>query len=492
MSLSVAYNTARSSLQASQSQMAVVSRNTSGASDPSYSRKIAALTTTGGFARITVLRASDQALLAKMLETTSDAATQKALLVGLQKLSQTIGDPELDQSPAARIGALSSALQQYANAPDNTALARGFVNAAYNLAESLNQATTAIQAIRLEADGGMAGSVTRINDLLQKFEKANNQVMSGSALGADVSDAMDTRDSLIAQLSEEIGVAVVPRAGNDIALYTDSGVPLFDRAARKIEFVPKTSYDASVTGGHVLIDGVQVTGTGATMPLNSGNLVGLARLRDDVAVTYQAQLDELARSVIAAFAERDQTGAGMLDKPGVFTYPVATVPSLPGLAGKIKVNEAVDPDKIRTDIIPNERGKYENIRDGGINGPGYTYNLDGNADAAFSERLYALAEAMVVQRPISPALGFGPTASLQSFASLTGSWLEASRQSASQSVDYQTTLLGHASEALSNATDVNMDDETALMLQLEKSYSASAKLLSVIDQMLKTLLSVVG
>ncbi len=34
MSLSVAYNTARSSLQASQSQMAVVSRNTSGASDP--------------------------------------------------------------------------------------------------------------------------------------------------------------------------------------------------------------------------------------------------------------------------------------------------------------------------------------------------------------------------------------------------------------------------------------------------------------------------
>ncbi len=135
MSLSVAYNTARSSLQASQSQMAVVSRNTSGAADPSYSRKIAALITTGGFARVTVLRASDQALLSKILETTSDAATQKALLNGLQKLSQTIGDPELDQSPAARIGALSSALQQYANAPNNSVLARAFVNAAANLAE---------------------------------------------------------------------------------------------------------------------------------------------------------------------------------------------------------------------------------------------------------------------------------------------------------------------------------------------------------------------
>jgi len=123
MSLSVAYNTARSSLQASQSQMAVVSRNTAGASDPSYSRKIGALTTTGGFARITVLRASDSALLSKMLETTSSAATQKALLEGLQKLSATIGDTELDQSPAALMGALNGALQQYANAPDNPDLA---------------------------------------------------------------------------------------------------------------------------------------------------------------------------------------------------------------------------------------------------------------------------------------------------------------------------------------------------------------------------------
>src|SRR5690349_4216127 len=118
MSLSVAYNTARSSLQASQSQMAVVSRNTAGATDANYSRKIGALVTSGGSARVTVLRASDAALLSKMLETTSDAATQKALLQGLQQLSETIGDTEQDQSPAARIGALGNALQQYANAPD--------------------------------------------------------------------------------------------------------------------------------------------------------------------------------------------------------------------------------------------------------------------------------------------------------------------------------------------------------------------------------------
>ncbi|MDG2570764.1 flagellar basal body rod C-terminal domain-containing protein, partial [Vibrio parahaemolyticus] len=173
--------------------------------------------------------------------------------------------------------------------------------------------------------------------------------------------------------------------------------------------------------------------------------------------------------------------------PGIFTFAgaagIPTMPASTGLAGLIRVSDAVDPAK---------GGTFEAIRDGGINGTDYVYNPNGNANAAFSGRLYALTSGMVAERPFDPAFGFGPTASLQGFASLTGSWHETTRQSASQNVDYQTTLLSHASEALSNATDVNMDDETALMQQLEKSYAASAKLLSDIDQMLKTLLSVVG
>lgn len=483
MSLSVAYNTARSSLQASQSQMAIVSRNTAGASDPAYSRKIGALVTTGGAARVTVLRASDRALLNKMLETTSDAATQKALLEGLQRLSQTIGDPELDESPAARIGALSNALKQYANAPDDTVLARGFVKAASDLATSLNQATASINAIRQETQVQIADSVSRINEILAKFKIANDEVMSGSALGRDVTDALDTRDSLIAQLSEEIGITVVPRADHDIAIYTDSGVALFDRLPRSVRYEP-AALEAGKPGGAILIDGIPVTGSSSPMPLNSGNLVGLVKLRDDAAVTYQKQLDELARGLIEAFAEYDKTGVGA-DRAGVFTYsggPSIPSPAPEGLAGLIKVNDQVDPSR-------GTGGKYENIRDGGINGADYTY---GDGTASFSTRLYELVDAMQADRPFEPGLGLGDRMSLQDFASSSAGWLEAQRQDASQRVAYQETLLAQASEALSNATDVNMDDETALMLQLEKSYSASAKLISVIDQMLKTLLNAVG
>lgn len=488
MSLSVAYNTARSSLLASQSQMATVSRNITGASDPSYSRKIAALVTQGGAARVVTLRASDAALLSKMLETTSDAATQKALLEGLEKLSQTVGDTELDASLAARIGALDNALKQYANAPENQQYARAFITAANELALGLNRATAAVQEVRLEADGKIADSVARINDILAKFEKANQEVVSGTALGADVTDALDVRDSLIAQLSEEIGVAVVPRAGNDIALYTDSGVPLFDKTPRTVKFEQTPVYAPGTIGKAVTIDGIQVTGAGALMPLNSGNLVGLMAVRDDAAVTYQRQLDELARGLIEAFAEEHQSDPSQPDLPGVFTYAGATgVPGMAdatGLAGKIRVTDEIDPAKSAT-------GRFENIRDGGINGAAYRYNSNPD-NTSFSGRLYGLLGEMAKDRAFAPDLGLGEETSLREFALGSASWIEAARQSADQSLDYRNTLLGHASEALSNATDVNVDDETALMLQLEKSYSASAKLISVIDQMLKTLLNAVG
>jgi flagellar hook-associated protein 1 FlgK len=484
MGLSLALNTARSSLQAASSQMAVVSRNTAGATEPSYSRKIATLVTSGGGARVSINRATDAALFYKMLETTSNAANQHAVLESLDKLKQTVGDTALNQSSAARIGALNAALQQYANKPDDFMLGQVVVARANELATTLNEATATVQKVRADADASIAGSVDRVRNLLNQFESANKAVVRGTASGIDISDSLDKRDSILAQLSEEIGISVATRENNDIAIYTDSGVTLFEKTPREIKFTPQQVYSADTIGGAVLIDGVQVTGNGP-MPIHSGRLQGLVAVRDEIAVTYQDQLDTIAKGLMEVFAESDQVPPkDRDDATGLFTYPdgpeLPTADKLIGLAGTINVNRAFDPAK---------GGRLDYLRDGGANGAEYTYNP--GSGAAFSDRLYRLEEAFTADQNFDPDLGLDTKASLQGFAASSASWLEASRQTASTNVDYQMTLLRHASDALSNATGVNMDDETALMLQIEKSYSASAKLLSVVDEMLRTLLNAV-
>jgi flagellar hook-associated protein 1 len=262
-----------------------------------------------------------------------------------------------------------------------------------------------------------------------------------------------------------------------MSIYTDGSVTLFQGgAARTVTFSPKTAYTPTTAGNAVYVDG---TGSSAAMPSTSGNLVGLTTLRDNVAVTYQAQLDNIAGGLISALAESDQVGTG-LNLPGLFTTPGATAlpTSIIGLAGQIQVNPSVD---------PNQGGNPLLLRDGGISGnPNYAYNTTG--DASYQGRLSQLLTNLSTATTFSAAGGIATSATLNGYATASVSWLEAQRSNAASKSSYQSTLLSTATTALSNAMGVNLDTEMSKMLDLENSYSATARLLSTIDGMFGTLL----
>jgi flagellar hook-associated protein 1 len=88
----------------------------------------------------------------------------------------------------------------------------------------------------------------------------------------------------------------------------------------------------------------------------------------------------------------------------------------------------------------------------------------------------------------SAAGDLSTSASLSSYASASVGWLEAQRSDVSSQSTYQSTLLNTATTG-SNATGVNINNEMSKMLDLENSYSATAKLISTIDSMFNTLVS---
>src|SRR5262249_20378384 len=152
--------------------------------------------------------------------------------------------------------------------------------------------------IRVDADNGIAASVSKINGLLDQFGKLNAVITKGTNAGDDVTSELDQRDAIVSQLSEEMGVTVVNRRNNDMALYTDSGDTLYDVSARPVSFQTSPALAAGVAGNAVVVDGVPVTGDKATMPLRSGKIAGLTQLRDEAAPAYQSQLDEIARGLV--------------------------------------------------------------------------------------------------------------------------------------------------------------------------------------------------
>ncbi len=484
MSLSVALNTATQSLAANAVQTAIVSRNNAGANDATYSRKTALLATQpgGGVYVASIGRAADSAVFHHMLGANSAAASQSVILSNLEKLSSmTVDDPQNDQSVSEKISALLSTLEQYSTSPDDTTLAQNVVTKALATVNALNSDTNTVQEMRGQADADMATSVSTINTLLQKFQEVNSTIVKGTIAGSDITDFLDTRDSILTSLSEQLGIRTANGPNNSMSIYTDSGVTLFDTVPRSVTFAATQNYTPTTTGNAVIIDGVPVTGANAVMPLQSGKLVGLSTVRDQLATTYQSQLDEVARGLISIFSE---SAAALPTLTGLFTYTGTTIPAsatiVPGLAGTIKVNAAVDPA---------QGGNSTLIRDGGINGALYVYNTTGAA--GFTGRISQLVNLMTAQSSFDPAAGASTSASIINFATSSTSWLESKRSNASADSDYQTTLLDRSNQALSNVKGVNTDAEMAKMLDLERSYSASAKLISVVDQMLQSLLAAV-
>ncbi|MGY3456703.1 flagellar hook-associated protein FlgK [Bradyrhizobium sp. LM3.4] len=127
MNLTAALESARSSLMTSGIQSSVISRNIAGATATGYSRKLTVLDNHpgAGVYVAAIQRAASSGLYTNVLTATSSSTKQSAIYDGLQKIAaSTVDDPELDQSPTAQLNALKKALQQYANAPDNTTLAQ--------------------------------------------------------------------------------------------------------------------------------------------------------------------------------------------------------------------------------------------------------------------------------------------------------------------------------------------------------------------------------
>jgi flagellar hook-associated protein 1 FlgK len=420
-----------------------------------------------------------------VLVSNAELAGQKEIVDALDTLSTTVTDPEQDASPAALIGKFNDALQQYSSGPQDPIRAKTVLDSATDLAKSLNEATETVQAVRRQADQDIQTSVATVNSALADIQALNRQIVNGTFLGDDVSDQLDARDKLVADISQEIGIRVINRSDNDIAIYTDSGVTLFDNTARQVSFDPTPVYDSTVAGSPVVVDGVSVTGPTATMPIGAGRLKGLTDVRDTLAVTYQTQLDEIARGLIETFAEADQSGGALLNATGMFSYSGSpAVPTtgtlISGLAGEISVNAAIDPSR---------GGELNLIRDGGINGSFYLYNSSGAG--GFSSRIRELADGLTANRAFDPAAESGSQDSVTDFASTSVGWLQEQRRTASSDLEFRQTVQERSSDSLNQLTGVNLDYEMTLLQDIERSYQATSRLISTIDSMYQSLLQAV-
>jgi flagellar hook-associated protein 1 FlgK len=489
MTLSVAYNIARTGLGANSALSSVTSRNVATSGDPNASAKRAGFVTDSfGGVRLSDVQATvDSALFERTVVSSAASSALATIGAALDILHGAVGDPEAGTSPASRIGALRGALQSAASSPQDTAAAMNVVEVARDLVGSLHDGAKLVETVRQDAQLELGDGVTKLNELLSQFGQVNTRITTGAVQKQDVSDDLDRRNGIVRDIAELVDVRPSDRGQGDMVLFLGNGATLFEKIPRQVVLDGPVVLGPGQAGQTLRVDGWPVTHNDGL----GGKLGGLLKVRDDIAVSFGRQLDEIARGLIASTAERDQSATPVApDLAGLFSYNGG--PLLPasgtlvdGLAASILVNETVDLA---------QGGQLSLLRDGGISAPGnasYTYNTTGGF--GFSDRLIQLIDGLSANQSFDPVAGLAvPDSNVLAYSSQSASWLEAMRSSTGNQLEDKQVVAEHALNSWQGRIGINLDSEMTDMITLQRSYQASSRLLTSVNSMFDALFRAMG
>lgn len=483
MSIGSALASATSGLAAASRRADIVANNVANAQTPGYARRVVNVSENvlaGSGAGVTidgVSRITDPTATANKRRAESAEAFQQAAATTYASFNTALGEPGDAFSLFTQYQQLETSLRSLSQTPESQPLQSQALDAARTLTATFNRLSSDTQNARQDADTQIAQQVDFVNDRLKQVEKLNNEISLATGGGRDATALEDQRKVLIDEISRIIPVREVPRNNNKIDLITDEGTFLLAAQAREIEFTPGAAItpEQSYAGGDLsglTVEGTDITpGGSGTFSVREGSLAGLFQIRDDIAPEFQQQIDALARDVIERFENIDPTLApgdpGLFTDAGAAFDPTAEV----GLAGRIAVNAAADPD---------QGGAAWRLRDG------LGATTQGPPGAA--EIVVGLLDALTALRPPPAGTGLGGQLSAAEAAANVTSAVGASRISAETRLAATASRAEALRDAELTATGVDTDQELQQLLLIEQAYAANARVVQVADEMIRRLM----
>ncbi len=483
MTISNTLASALSGLTAASRAAELVSSNIANASTPGYARRELMLAprvvgTAGqgvqvvGVKRVENLPVIADRRLAQAAQGDSDART-----AFYKQIEGAIGTPDLAYSLSGRISAFDTALTEATSHPESEARLQAVLSSAKNLVSTIGSIGKEVQSARLTADSEIANQVQTLNDSLQKVTELNVQIRRGAGLGQDVSSLQDLRQQTIDKVASIVPLRQVEQDDGSVKLYTSTGGILLDETPATFGFtrtqtiVPEMSQASGGLSG-LTINGRPMTTTGASSFIKGGSLAAQFAVRDDLGPDAQAQLDAVTRDLVERFQDSGLDATRAPGDPGLFTDAGAAFDPANevGLAQRLAVNTAVDPA---------QGGALWRLRDG----LGATVAGDPGNNSLISD----LRDALQADR--TPASGdfVGGPRSQSVLASDFLSEVSGSRLAAEGESTYTAARLD-TYQQLEAQDGVDSDQEMQNLLQIEQAYSANAKVIKTVQDMLQTLM----
>jgi flagellar hook-associated protein 1 FlgK len=401
-------------------------------------------------------------------------------MTGISNLEAIVNEPN-QHSINGDLDKFWNAWSQLAENPQNSGARAVVRERALTLIDTFSHVNTQLNDMTNDMNKTVETSVRSINDLAEQIRILNIEIHRLEVHGDNPNDLKDMRDSLVDELSFLVPVKVVesqdPKfTDRQVGIYqvyiTDETQPLV--AAHEVNSL-KVVPDA-VTG---LYDIQWDTAPPKDLVLKDGfgKIQSALDMRDIVIADFRKQMDELANAVALAVNSIHMEGQGLssLDPgPGIpfFTdggtgsFTMASLslnPSLMGTSGLANIATGL----IAPDVAV--------------------------SDNAIALRIANLAHgwsSMDSSNPLTSGISNDVTnsSSLMDFYRSQISALGVNAQQAQRMTKGQEVLLTNASNLREQVSGVSLDEEMTNLVRFQKSYSAAARLVTMIDSMLESIL----
>jgi flagellar hook-associated protein 1 FlgK len=445
-SLNASLATALSGLISEQGAMATTTNNVANANTPGYSRQVPVLVSSdptvvdpltfgSGVTLESIESIRDPILESQIQQETQTNGQLNSLVSALQQTQVNFTSSTGDIGTA--ITNFFDSVNQLSTNPSDLSLRQDVLTAAGNLATAFNTTSNNLTAQTANIDQNVVQSVGQINTLTQQIAQLNGQISNLQNVGESAGSFIDQRTQAIDQLSNLVDVSVIP-SDNTLTLTTGNGTPLvIGQTAFQLQTQPILS------GLH----DVYAQGTDITSSIVSGELGGQLQARDQQIPAIQTQLNTLAAGLANAV---NTVQAGGFDLNGVQGTNLFNPPPVSGVGAAASLSVAItDPSLIAASS------------DG-------TPGSNGNAEA-----LYALNSGAVVS-------GESPTDYYSGIVFNVGN--ATSNATAEQTAS--NLVLQQLNDQNSAVSGVSLDEEAANLVQYQQAYSASAQVITAINDMM--------
>ncbi|MBN1142137.1 MAG: flagellar hook-associated protein FlgK [Deltaproteobacteria bacterium] len=313
--LLAALNSGKTSLSVNQKAIEIVGNNIANVNNEDYSRQTPVLSPypslnigqffVGTGVKISdIARATNVFLTNQLQEKYAELGEQEAKSNPLAELERVFSITE--NGLATEIDKFFDSWQKLSTNPSGAIERDAVVQQGGILADAFSDVVADLDSVQRNVDDSLVSKVLEINLNLKKLGELNGQISTILASGSTPNSFLDQRDAVLRDLSSALGVQVYEDGKGNVSVQLPGGVPL----------VQGTDY-LSLEG--TTVDGLTQfsirVNENTTVPMSregvGGEFRGMLDMRDVLIPGLRNDVDKLAYNIVTAVNAQHQAGVGL-------------------------------------------------------------------------------------------------------------------------------------------------------------------------------------